>query len=83
MRVDVFIRVCHIGFGEIPQPQHLKHMRTYLTKAQRSDLIDRFMDSYTAWYQNEPDVYEQPLKRQAELESLSNSQLVAEIQDFI
>ena len=58
-------------------------MRTYLTKAQRSELIDRFMSSYEDWYLNEPNVYDKPAKRQSELESLSNFQLVAEVQDFI
>ena len=58
-------------------------MRTYITKAQRLSLVDRYMGNYEQWFLNEPDVYDAPAKRRAELATLNNSQLVAEVEDYI
>ena len=62
-------------------PSTFKRVNTkpsaYITKQQRSEIIDKYMDQcYEQWFNNAPSEYDEPSVRRAELNSMNNSELI-------
>ena len=60
--------------------QHTMQRSSYLSATQRQSLITAYMNCYTDWYNDEPDIYETPDTRTSQLNSLNNSELYKFIQ---
>ena len=50
-------------------------MTSFFTKKQRLEVTARYLDAYTDWYNDEPQVYDRPEDRAEELAYMSNSEL--------
>ena len=48
---------------------------SFFSTTQRQSLITAYMDCYSQWHENEPEIYETPDTRTSQLQSMNNSEL--------